>query len=342
MPARRTRMTDALPRRDSKRIAPMGGMHIDSASSRADQSSAKYAISLRPVKHSLPVAFLARRYFGLRARTVERFIFTATTGRSGTLTLATLFGRVPGCFALHEPYPIMFGEVLASANNGNLNAVDRYYARVKSINILRAAAGHRYYVESNNLFIKTFVEQAARDFGSRLAVIHLVRPPIDVAMSMYRLNTFPGTERGNRWWFDYRAPLHRIRIADALDAGEFAHPFYKALWYWFEVEARIDEWRRRLPTVPFIRFETKWFNDPERVFALLNDLGIAVDRRQVDALAGIREHDREHQKVNAPLSREDALEMLDRFHGLLQRAGYGERAISNSTQNTETPAVRGT
>ena len=125
-------------------------------------------------------------------------------------------------------------------------------------------------------------------------------------MSIYRLQRQPGTESGNNWWLDYRAPLNRIRIADALDAGEFSHPFYKGLWYWFEIETRVQEWRQRLPAVPFVRFETDWFNEPQRLVALAMELGIAVDRRQIDSSVGVKEHTREHLKLIAPLQPDEA------------------------------------
>ena len=44
-------------------------------------------------------------------------------------------------------------------------------------------------------------------------------------MSIYRLQHQPGALPWNRWFLDHRAPLNRIRIADALDDGEFSHPF---------------------------------------------------------------------------------------------------------------------
>src|ERR1700733_3797800 len=274
--------------------------------------------SLRALSYSAPAAAVARCYYALRSRAVERLIFTATTGRSGTLTLTRIFAGISGCRALHEPYPIMNDEVLKAASFGDSNALKRFY-RAKSINILRAAAGYRYYLEANHLFIKTFVEHAARDFGSRLAVIHLVRPPLEVAMSIYRLQRQPGTESGNNWWLDHHAPSNRIRVADALDAGEFSHPFYKGLWYWFEIEARVQEWRQRLPAVPFVRFETDWFNEPQRLVALAMELGIAVDRRQIDSLVGVKEHTREHQKLIAPLQPDEAQAMFERFVALLRQ-----------------------
>ena len=270
------------------------------------------------LKHNLPVAAAARWYYTLRARPVERLIFTATTGRSGTLTIAKIFAGMPGCCAVHEPNPIMNDEALRAASYGDENALSCFY-RIKSINILQAAVGYRYYFEANHLFIKTFIAHAVRDFGKRLAVIHLVRPPVEVAMSIYRLQDQPGTESGNRWWLDYRAPSNRIRIADALDGEEFSHPFYKALWYWFEIETRVREWRQRLPAVPFVRFETDWLNDPERLFSLAFTLGVAVDRAQIDSQVGVNAHGRHQQKMIAPLPQDEAYGMLEHFMVLLQR-----------------------
>ena len=209
----------------------------------------------------------------------------------------------------------MNDEALRAASYGDSEALDRFY-RSKSINILRAAAGYQYYLEGNHLFIKTFVAHAAREFGDRLAVIHLVRPALEVATSIYRLQRQPGTESGNRWWLDYRAPLNRIRIADALE-GEYSHPFYKGLWYWFEIETRVQEWRQRLPAVRFLRFETGWLNQPQRLATLAKELGITVDSLEIDSLVGGKEGTREHLKI-AALQPEEAQRMLERFLALLQ------------------------
>jgi len=263
-------------------------------------------------------AAAARWYRAARARTVEKLIFTATTGRSGTVTLSKIFAGIPQCRSLHEPHPIMNSAALRAASYGDQPTLGEFY-RAKSINILRAAAGHRYYLEANHLFIKSFIAHAVREFENRIAVIHLVRPALDVAMSIYCLQIAPGTPSGNRWLLDYRAPLNRIRIADVLDGDEFSHPFYKGLWYWFEIEARVAEWRQRLPAVPFVRCETAWLNDPERVFALTTALDVAVDRRQLDSLVGVKANDKADEKMVPPFPRHEAEQMFERFVALLRQ-----------------------
>jgi hypothetical protein len=280
------------------------------------------AYDFNPLKHNPFVAAIAKPALWLRTRELEKVIFTATTGRSGTLTLAKLFSSVPGCFAVHEASPIMNGPVLEAANYGNPALIDRVYRQIKSINILRASIGHRYYMEANHLFIKTFFQQAIHDFGDRLAVIHLVRPAVEVAMSIYRLQDYPGTDQGNYWWLDHRAPSNLIQIADVLDFdSEFSHPFYKALWYWYEVESRISAWRAQMPSLKIVRFETDWFNDESKVFELLDDLGVDYDERVVAARVGIREHDREQHKKGLALPSAQAREMHSRYRKLLANRG---------------------
>jgi hypothetical protein len=287
-----------------------------------------------PLKHNPVVAALAMPILNLRTRGLEKLIFTATTGRSGTLTLAKLFSAVRGCVAVHEGHPIMHGPVLMAASYGDTALVNRVYRQIKSLNILRAAAGHRYYLEANHLFIKTFVQNAIEDFGERMAVIHLVRPAIEVATSIYSLGDYPGTERGNYWWLDYRAPSNLIPIAEILDTdAAFAHAFYKALWYWHEVEARISQWRARMPALKFVRFETHWFNDAKKVFELFDALDIRYERPPIEAVIGNREHTKEHQKIGVALPAEHAREMESRFGELLGRLDLPPRAMPGAGQS---------
>ena len=273
-----------------------------------------------PIKHSRVVAGLALQLLRLRTRGLEKLIFTATTGRTGTLTLTKLFAGVPGCRAVHEAHPIMNGSVLHAASYGDTALADRVYRRVKSVNIRRAAVGHRYYFEANHLFIKTFANNVLADFGRRVVVVHLVRPTVDVARSIYQLRDYPGTERGNYWWLDYKAPTNRLAMADTLESDpEFSHPFYKALWYWHEVEARIADWRARMPAVTVVDFETKWLNDLGRVCSLLDQLGLQYDTARLATLIGTREHTKDWQKIDDPLPAQEAEQKAERFRQLLEK-----------------------
>src|SRR5450755_1574990 len=105
--------------------------------------------SLPRFKHNRVVAASARLGLRLMTRRLEKVVFTATTGRSGTKALAMFLSSVRDCIALHEPYPIMCGPVQRAATYGNTALVDKVYWRIKSINIVRAAVGSRYYVEAN-------------------------------------------------------------------------------------------------------------------------------------------------------------------------------------------------
>jgi hypothetical protein len=274
----------------------------------------------KPLKHNRMVAGLARRLFRIRARGLERVIFTATTGRSGTLTLTRLFATLPACSAVHEAPPVMNGSLLRAASYGDREIVDRVFDRVKSVNIYRAAMRQRYYFEANHLFIKSFAQNAVAEFGRRIAVVHLVRPAVEVANSIYRLGDYPGTERGNYWWLDFEAPTNVLAIADILMCDpEFSHPFYKALWYWHEIEARIALWRASVPAVKVVDFETRWLNDLGRVCSLMEQLGVQYEKARLAPLIGVREHTKEGEEICTALPAEEADHKAYCFRQLLKR-----------------------
>lgn len=291
-------------------------------------------VSLSPLKHSGVVAGAARIGAWAANRHLERVIFTATTGRSGTTTLTQLFSAVPSCKSLHEPWPPMSGAALRAASYGDVRFVRAAFRRVKAVNILRAAAGHRYYFEANHCFVKTFAELAAEEFGDRLAVIHLVRPTIEVAMSIFRLREEPGTAVGNSWWLDYRAPSNLIQIADLLESS-LSHPFYKALWYWHEVEARIAALRAALPSLKIVRFETAGLGDKRKVLRLFRDLGLPCDEARIEPLLGGILNQRDEQKSLPALPMEEAESMRWLFLEALWRRG--NELITTRSSRREPP-----
>ena len=286
------------------------------------------ASNLRPRwKYNTVTASLARTAYERRCSSLERTVFVATTGRSGTMTLAHICDQLDDVVALHEPHPIMNREVLELASAGEWGPVRRYYDCIKSVNIRRAAVGARYYVEANHLFIKTFADLALADFGRRLAVLHLVRPPEQVARSMYQIRDSEiGTDEGNGWWLDHRASTNLIDLrCELADNGEFGHPYVRMLWYWYEIEARISDWRERNPDVPFAELTTEDLSDPAAVGVALDALGVEHDRDQLQAACGQRLHHKAEEKARAPLDADFAEAMHLRFLELLDARGYGSR-----------------
>jgi hypothetical protein len=179
-------------------------------------------------------------------RDVERFIFCATTGRSGSATLAAVLARGEHVLSTHEPFPVMNSHVLVAAANGRTRTVKHAWKRLKLPTILSDARGQRIYAETNHQFVKVFPDLALEEFGARLAVIHLVRKPLAVAQSLHALGQIPGNPTASRWLLDPDAPTNVIPFQIARESG-LNHPLQRCLWYCLETEARAEAFRRRLP-----------------------------------------------------------------------------------------------
>ncbi|MFO7899047.1 MAG: hypothetical protein R6V58_08300 [Planctomycetota bacterium] len=235
-------------------------------------------------------AALYRAVLGRRCRSVESYIFVATTGRSGSMSLRMILEAVSGCTAVHEPYPDLMGPVLVAYNDGDERPLRREFKLRKVPNIYRAAAGHRWYAETNHGFIKCFCGVAAEYFGARMQVVHMVREPAAVARSLLLRKTVPGrTRSGREYLIDPAAPRNAVQISDVLgDGARFAHDYFRCLWYWYEIEARYRRFRRAHPEVRTHDIETEGLNDRNRVAELLTGLGMPADPDVLAKTVGVR------------------------------------------------------
>jgi len=149
-----------------------------------------------------------------------------------------------------------------------------------------------------------------------------------VAMSLYCMQQLAGSRVADIWWLDHRAPTNVLQIADLLDSDtELSHPFYRALWYWYEVEMRFAAWRTRLPSVKVARFETDWFDDRAKVFELFDTLGLEYERSTFEAMTLEREHTKAALKVLPALPLSEAQEMDRRFRQRLRSRGLDLSAV---------------
>lgn len=263
------------------------------------------------------------RLLRLSCAGVEAYVFSATTGRSGSLTLANVLESLQDAVVFHEPDPIMHSRHLSGPER--LASLDELFWRRKRIEVHRAARGHRYYVETNHQFVKGFADQAAAWFGDRLRVVHLRRDPVSVAASFYRMSSIPGLpRRGSLWLLDPRSDDNLVQLGAVLfGEGEFSHDYYKCLWYWYETEARVRRFQERHPRVPVQTITTGDLNDLEKVRGLLQGLGLAYDEASLARRVGQRHNEKSHDVQNL-LPREEAERMTARFTGLLSER-FGSR-----------------
>jgi hypothetical protein len=157
------------------------------------------------------------------------FVFTVTTGRSGTQLLQQLFSVLPNVDSVHEPEP-KFSRVLRQVQE-----TPGYAREFLLTTKLPAIAGHQgqAYVETSHLFCKGFLEPAL-ELGLKFDLVVLRRAARDVARSLYELDTIPArTEWGRSFLL---APTDPGVLS--LPGWETMHDYQLCYWYCLEIERR--------------------------------------------------------------------------------------------------------
>lgn len=222
----------------------------------------------------------------------KSFVFVATTGRSGTQSLAAAVNELDGAQSHHEPFPIMYTPEAFQTTSASTKT--QYFKRLfelkKRLYIRKSSVGVKTYLETNHLFIKNFSNFVIKEFGSKLKVIHLVREPQKVAQSFFEINSIPGsTKWGKAWLIDPRSENNLINIDYShLANDEMEQNFLHCLWYWYETQARFLAFSQQHPNVPVFTIKTPELNDPDRIKLLNQFLGYSANL--VEAQIGKRKN----------------------------------------------------
>lgn len=250
------------------------------------------------LKHNPITEILYNQYLSWRTSSVESYIFVACTGRSGSLSMTEIFKAVDGCASFHEPPPKMLSIPRYDSNKDIYH--DRQFKKLKRVYVKRAAIGSRYYFESNHLFIKNMITPAINCFQQKLKIIHLVRDPVSVARSLYNLNDIPGeTEISDYYYLNPRSADNILDIRKMIYGNrEFSHNFYKCLWYFYEIEARIEEMKKLHPNHFIFRIKTENLNDVDVLSDMFKALNIPVNSGMLKEVVGIRRNKRKSEKVS--------------------------------------------
>jgi len=260
------------------------------------------------IKYSPMVVGFYEKMLESKCRSVDGYIFVATTGRSGSDSLSKIFQAADDAVCFHEPYPIMFSDYDDPATKKAY--FDKLFYQRKKINVKRAAAGHRYYVETNHQFLKNFFVQSAEYFGDKLRVIHMYRDPVRVGSSFFSIDSIPGkTPTGKHYLLDPAHDDNLLQVNDLLTGDpDFSHDLYRCIWYWYEIEARVKKYKTDFPSVTWAELKTEELNDKDALVRMFNQLGVTFNPERLEQLAGSRENLKKNlKKKSVDLSEAEAM-----------------------------------
>ena len=216
------------------------------------------------------------------------FVFTMTTGRSGTAYLAQLLQQnLPDAESYHEilgwdrfgvDTPDVSHMTLFNSQ-GNVEKVQAFW-RGKLVRI--AATPRRFYVETSHLLMKAgLIENIG--LPTARGTVHLIaleRDIVETVLSFRRRLDF--VNKGN-WWLWYLDPHYpRNIVSPEPFADEGVNGL--CLWYVLEIRARAERYERLLagtPNLVFHRFALDELRTGEGVSRLLQGLGVDKAPREV-------------------------------------------------------------
>jgi len=210
-----------------------------------------------------------------------RLVFTLTTGRSGSRTLAGLLGaNLRGAHVHHERLGARVRgvhtpsiPVLQAFNHFGFTAeVQRFWTRKWEAIVSEPT---HTWVETSHVLLKAGLVEALPmlDPQHDVHLVHLRRERRAVLHSFMRRGDFQ--RRGNRlqWYLEEAAPRNLVPLPEPL--ADTSHGL--ALWYILETEARIALACHKVQDLPGVRIhqlDTPALGDPDRAGALLDDIGL--------------------------------------------------------------------
>ena len=152
----------------------------------ASQLSHKLLYIVHVISPKLEAVSWPRRRHGFYMRQ-DRFVFSVTSGRSGTTLLTKLAQCVTGVHAEHEGRPRLNYVMRAVLNHSE---AAKGWLLTEFYPSIRERAGDKVYFDPSHLFCKGFIEPTL-DIGITPKFIILRRPAREVASSLFSINCIP-------------------------------------------------------------------------------------------------------------------------------------------------------
>jgi len=218
----------------------------------------------------------------------KNFVFTLTTGRSGTRYLATLLRQnLPDAECHHEVHGWdRFGvdtpdvsHMTLFNSQGNVEKVRAFWAaKLERI----AATPRRFYVETSHLLMKAGLVENLEPLTAA-GTVHLIaleRDPYATIVSFRNRFDFLGKASCWLWYLDPEYPRNLLPSRELV-----AHSLNGlCLWYILEVRARAARYEKLFrgePGIVFHRFNLEELRHPEGVCRLLHALGAPAHAAEV-------------------------------------------------------------
>jgi hypothetical protein len=262
--------------------------------------------------------------------TIE-YVFSISTGRSGSHYLSEVFRHVEGCVSEHEARPRMNRDPMREYLAGRPQQLEALMpTKLASIEKLRG--NERVYVETNHCFIKGFGWLIPKHIPeNKIGIVILRRDPAEVRASFTRVLSSPFLKSGDNWIItpaanprlvplpsEFSLPLLRFHayrllsrtvarpgILRRLTGGRMQllppiRRYESALldWYIAETEARCQLYRRTFPNITFVDIDVEQLNSRDGVERMLKPLGL-TPKASLDAVIGRATNTKKHKGPDA-------------------------------------------
>jgi len=251
------------------------------------------------IKYNRLIVNLVNLFLDLKTKGSEGVIFTVSTGRCGTQSLANIFGLFDEFASYHEPYPIMLNYFPDQGLVRNQLFLKQVWSRIKRINIKRNLIDKRYYFESNFNFLPNFNILAIKEFDNKIRIMEVLRDPLKVAKSFYKIGVHPGTDfSSNQWILSTDRPDNVIQISKFIKKIDDPESMILShlLWYCYEKSARAIEMRQNFPSLVWSRIRTRNLNNIHEIERVCNELKIKVTPSKLHEIERIHCNKKEHKK----------------------------------------------
>ena len=203
-----------------------------------------------------------------------KYIFTFTTGRTGTAYLAEMLGQnLPNCFAVHErnrfgDYGVHTPDIshLHEFNcNGNTEYIKQFWKR--KIENMPKLPEQEYHVETSHILTKAGLMENLDMLDGEVHIIIAERDFMDLMQSFHsRLDLL---DIGNMWLW-YLDPEYTRNL---INFGPYEHVpgFGHRAWYIKETFARAEKYEKEGKAI-FHHINTKNLSDEDTLKKLLKDI----------------------------------------------------------------------